>query len=58
MPGACRRMDVERDLPAFQRFLDDHIFGVPDFGAYIQKCGGLPRLQELRLQELLLANGA
>jgi glutaconate CoA-transferase subunit A len=47
-------LEVERDLPAFQAFLDKHIFGVRDFTEYLQVCGGLPRMQELRRQELLL----
>ena len=31
--------------------------GVKDFNEYLQKCGGLPRLQELRRQEFLLHQG-
>jgi hypothetical protein len=45
---------VEKDPEAFRRFLDEHLFSVADFGEYLQKCGGLPRMQELRRQELLL----
>jgi glutaconate CoA-transferase subunit A len=53
--GHLRRwLDMECDLPAFQRFLDEHIFSVRDFTEYVQKCGGLPRMQELRRQEFLL----
>ena len=37
------------------RFLDEMIFGVPDFHAYLDRCGGLPRLQQLRQQEFQLA---
>ena len=47
-------LDVERDLTAFRAFLDEYIHGVPDFHGYLQKCGGLPRMQELRRQEFLL----
>jgi glutaconate CoA-transferase subunit A len=47
-------LDVERDVEEFNRFLDRHIFGVKDFNEYLQLCGGLPRMQELRRQELLL----
>jgi glutaconate CoA-transferase, subunit A len=47
-------LDVERDPAAFRAFLDEYIHGVPDFHAYLQKCGGLPRMQELRRQEFLI----
>jgi hypothetical protein len=33
------------------------VYGVADFAAYLDKCGGLPRLQELRRQEFLLHQG-
>lgn len=46
---------TEKDPAGFQRFLDEHIFGVPDFDGYLAKCGGLPRLRELRAQEFLLS---
>jgi len=47
-------LDVERDPDAHRRFLDEYIYGVKDFTEYLQRCGGLGRLQELRRQELLL----
>jgi glutaconate CoA-transferase subunit A len=49
---------VERDPAAFAAFLESHLFGVRDFAEYLTLCGGLPRLQELRRQELLLDRGA
>jgi glutaconate CoA-transferase subunit A len=49
-----RWLEVEKEIDGFKRFLDEFIFGVADFGAYLNKCGGLPRMQELRRQELLL----
>jgi glutaconate CoA-transferase subunit A len=52
-----RWLQVERDPDAFRRFLDTHIYGVSDFAEYLQLCGGLPRLQQLRQQELLLHRG-
>jgi glutaconate CoA-transferase subunit A len=45
---------AERDPATFQTFLDKYIFGVHDFYEYLQRCGGLARMQELRRQELLL----
>lgn len=50
-------LEVEKDPDAFRRFLDKYIFGVRAFHEYLSLCGGLPRLQELRRQELLLHQG-
>ncbi|HEV3146991.1 MAG TPA: CoA-transferase [Gemmataceae bacterium] len=50
-------LEAERDEKTFRRFLDEYIYGVPDFNGYLQRCGGLPRIQELRQQELLLHMG-
>jgi glutaconate CoA-transferase subunit A len=47
-------LEAERDLDTFRAFLDKYIHGTRDFCEYLQLCGGLPRLQELRRQELLL----
>jgi glutaconate CoA-transferase, subunit A len=48
-------LTVEKDLESHNQFLEEYIFGVPDFDAYLTKCGGLPRLRELRAQEFLLS---
>ena len=45
---------AERDMVTYQAFIEKYIHGVQDFNEYIHLCGGLPRLQELRRQELLL----
>jgi glutaconate CoA-transferase subunit A len=45
---------AEKDLTTFRAFLQTHVLGVPDFTEYVQRCGGLPRLQALRRQEFLL----
>jgi glutaconate CoA-transferase subunit A len=47
-------LTVEKDLTTLQPFLKKYIFDVRDFSEYLQLCGGLPRLQQLRQQELLL----
>ena len=47
-------LDVENDLEKFTRFLNDNVLGVGDFAEYLQKCGGLERMKELRHQEFLL----
>jgi glutaconate CoA-transferase subunit A len=48
-------MAVEREEGEFKRFLDEYIYGTKDFTEYLQKCGGLERMRELRRQELLLS---
>jgi len=47
-------LSAERDEDEFGRFLDKYIYGVPDFEAYLQLCGGLGRITELRALELML----
>jgi glutaconate CoA-transferase subunit A len=49
-----RWLEVEKSEKTFLSFLEEFIFGAADFGAYLEKCGGLKRMQELRRQELLL----
>ena len=51
-------LQVEEDMDAFKGFLDEYIYGVPDFAGYLLKCGGLQRMQELRAQEFLLHRGS
>ncbi len=48
-------LEVEKEPQAYTRFLDEHIFGVRDFPQYLERCGGLARLQQLRQQEFLLS---
>jgi glutaconate CoA-transferase subunit A len=47
-------LEAEKDMGTYQEFVQKYIYGVRDFAEYIQLCGGLPRMQELRRQELLL----
>lgn len=47
-------LQVERDPQTYLAFLEKYLFGVRDFWEYLQLCGGLPRLQALRREELLL----
>ena len=47
-------LSVEKDEDELGRFLDKYIYGVSDFAAYLQLCGGLERMKELRARELLL----
>ena len=48
---------TETDVTGYGRFLDAYLYGAGDFADYLQRCGGLPRLQELRRQEFLLHRG-
>jgi glutaconate CoA-transferase subunit A len=47
-------LKAEEDLDSFRRFLDTYVLGVKDFNEYLLRCGGVPRLQQLRRQEFLL----
>ncbi len=47
-------LEAERDIDTFRGFLDEYVYGVPDFAAYLHKCGGAERIRELRRQEFLL----
>lgn len=48
---------AEVDPQAYAAFLDRHILGVETFEQYLQTCGGLERMRQLRAQELLLDRG-
>jgi glutaconate CoA-transferase subunit A len=47
-------MEAEKDLDHFRLFLDRYIYGVRGFAEYLERCGGLERLQQLRQEEFLL----
>jgi glutaconate CoA-transferase subunit A len=47
-------LEAERDVAGFTAFLDHYIYGVRNFTEYLDRCGGLERLQQLRQQEFLL----
>lgn len=46
-------LSAEKDPEEFARFLDKYIYQVADFNEYLQLCGGLDRLRELRDLECL-----
>lgn len=52
-----RWLAAEKDVTTLGVFLEAHLYGVRDFAEYLQRCGGLPRLQELRQHEFLLHRG-
>jgi glutaconate CoA-transferase subunit A len=47
-------MEAERDPGRHRAWLERYVYGVKEFAEYIDLCGGLRRMQELRRQELLL----
>jgi len=47
-------MKVEKNPEEFEEFLDHYIFGVPDFQEYLERCGGLKRIEELQKLENLV----
>jgi glutaconate CoA-transferase subunit A len=53
----CAWLQAEADPEKYRAFLDHFLHGAQDFNEYLQRCGGLPRLQELRRQEFLLDRG-
>jgi glutaconate CoA-transferase subunit A len=50
-------LEAECDLEGYRGWLEKYVYGVKDFADYLNLCGGLPRMQELRRQELLLDRG-
>jgi glutaconate CoA-transferase subunit A len=47
-------MKSEEDLEKFKKFLDQYIHWTKDFNEYLDLCGGLHRINELRAQEHLI----
>ncbi len=45
-------LEAEEDDEAYRVFLDKYIYGVTDFNGYLERCGGIERLRELRAEEL------
>jgi glutaconate CoA-transferase subunit A len=50
-------LEAEADAGRYREWLERYLWGVRDFEEYLQKCGGLARMQELRRQEFLLDRG-
>jgi glutaconate CoA-transferase subunit A len=50
----CQWLRAEEEVATFRPFLDEYIYGVRNFAEYLQRCGGLERMQQLRQQEFLL----
>lgn len=50
-------LEAENTQETYRDWLRRTIYGTRDFADYLQLCGGLPRLQELRRQDLMLDRG-
>jgi len=50
----ARWMEAESDLVGFEAFLQEYVYDVPNFPAYLELCGGGDRLSELRAIEHLV----
>src|SRR5262249_3176211 len=50
-------LEAERDPATHRQFLEEYLFGVKDFADYLQRCGGLPRLPQLRPPEVPVHQG-
>jgi glutaconate CoA-transferase subunit A len=47
-------LEVERDEAEFSKFLKKYVYDAGDFESYLQLCGGMKRIRELRALELLV----
>ena len=47
-------MKSEEDLEKFKKFLDQYVYWTKDFNEYLDLCGGIHRINELRAQEHLI----
>ncbi len=44
-------LEAEEDDDLYRAFLDKYIYGVTDFAGYLDRCGGIERLRQLRAEE-------
>ena len=49
-------MEAEKDLDQFKKFLDKYIYGTKNFNEYLELCGGIQKINDLRAQEHLIEN--
>lgn len=47
-------MEMEKSPEKFKKFLEKYIYETKDFNEYMELCGGIPRINELRAQENLI----
>ncbi len=51
-------MEAEKYPEEFKKFLDKYIYGTQDFNEYLELCGGIQKINDLRAQENLITNHA
>jgi glutaconate CoA-transferase subunit A len=49
-------LDTEKNPERFKKFLERYIYGTKDFNDYLELCGGIERMRELRAQEIFIAS--
>jgi glutaconate CoA-transferase subunit A len=47
-------LETEKSPERFKEFLKRYIYGTKDFNEYLELCGGIQRISELRAQENLI----
>jgi glutaconate CoA-transferase subunit A len=47
-------LEKEKDPEDFKNFLQTYIYETKDYAEYIERCGGIKRIIELRAQEHLI----
>jgi glutaconate CoA-transferase subunit A len=45
---------MEKEPEKFKKFLEKYIYATKDFNEYLELCGGVQRINELRAQENLI----
>jgi glutaconate CoA-transferase subunit A len=50
----CAWLKAEEEPQTYRQFLEKYIYSARSFTDYLERCGGLDRLQQLRQQELML----
>jgi glutaconate CoA-transferase subunit A len=51
-PHIRQWIEAEQDVDHLREFVDRYVYGVKSFFEYLQLCGGIERIQQLRQQEL------
>lgn len=47
-------LESEKEPASFKKFMDKYIYGVKDFEGYLELCGGIKRINQLRAEEHMI----